>query len=186
MNDEQKIREAIERDEAWFAEACHRSEPVDTDAIKQRVRIEIGEQWLGRKLTGADDSQLSERIRGKVRVSLANSSRETDSTRGNTEKSRSTVYRFYWAVASAVGIAATLFLTLGDLLGPAPSITEVSENVEASYADAFEQYEGDDWDTSFGKLSAEFDSFASGAATADWGSDTSDGWFDTDGGATDG
>ncbi len=186
MNDEQKIREAIERDEAWLAEVCQLSEPIDMDAIKQRVRIEIGEQWLGRKLEGDDDSQLGERIRGKVRASLAKSSSEEGAASGSAKQSRPTVYRLYWAVASAVGIAATLFLTFGDLLGPAPSITEVSENVEASYADAFEQYEGDDWDTSFGKLSDEFDSFASGTATADWGSDTSDGWFDTDGGATDG
>lgn len=179
------MREAIERDEVWFGKLCSQGEQVDTNAIKQRIRIEIGEQWLARKLNESENPQLTNRIRAKVRESIGNASSEVAVAK-ESGNGHSTIHRLYWMGGSAIGMAAMLFLAFGNLLDPATPISIATQDSDSSFVDAFEQYEGDDWDTSFGELSDEFDTLASagsgeGSGSDDWGGEDSDGWFEANG-----
>lgn len=186
MTDDLKTREDIEHGETWLAKLCARSEPVDVSAIKKRVRVAIGEKWLAQRLNDANDAQVTGRMRGKLRESIARASRA-----GAPEFLRST-HRLHWVAVSAVGVAAMLLITFGDLLGRATQIDDVREEIEAPYANAFEQYEGDEWDTSLGELSSEFESLVSAsrsgvrldtnAESAESSNDALDGWFDAEDG----
>jgi|GEM_PF-6301356 len=177
--DEQKSNEAIQRDEAWLADLCKRTQSLDTDLIKQRIRVEINEQWLARKLTDADSpSRPGQRIRAKVREAIADVSRE------NKHDSRPMIYRVYWVAAGTLTIAAMLLLTVGEILRPPAPRDMASDQTEPSYVEAFEQYQGDAWDTSLDELADDLDAFASASefepGSIDWDGDTSDGWFSPD------
>jgi len=173
VTDKRTVKQAIERDEKWFADLCERSVELDTTAIKHRVRIEIGEQWLARKLDDTDDGHLADRMRQRTRGEL-------DASIAHASK-RPRVFRLHYAAAGAVAIAAMLTLTFSDLLAPATSITSPgsAETLDESYVNAFELYESDAWDTSLAQLSGELDEFDVKIDPADWSDDAS-GWFETD------
>jgi len=168
------MREAIERDEGWFTAVCPCDVATETSAIKQRVRIEIGELWLARKLDSTDDPDFATRVRESVREAFA------ESSRGDASGAPRRVSRLFYLGTGTAAIAAALVLSWMGLFSPGPVAKRgASETIETSYVDAFDQYESDDWDTSLDALSDEFDSVASGSN--DWDTGSTDGWFEIDG-----
>lgn len=62
-------RADIARDEAWLAERLIDS-AADAELIKLRVRVELGERWMGSRLDLAAPANLAGRIKARVREEL--------------------------------------------------------------------------------------------------------------------
>lgn len=174
MTDDRATREAIERDELWLAERCVRSEPIDTAAIKRRVRVEIGERWLSDQMDESDGDDVARRVREGVHTAI------------HTERDRRSPHRtlrFVLAIGGSVGIAAALALFWvlpKSAIVPIPGTT-----FDAGYADAFESYGQDDFDTSLNELSADLDRLFADGTLFDWQSDFSTDWLGLEDAAVD-
>lgn len=68
MHDD-KIQPDIARNEAWLADRLI-DPPADAELIKLRVRVELGERWLGSRLDIAAPADLAGRIKARLREEL--------------------------------------------------------------------------------------------------------------------
>jgi len=106
MNDHNQFRHEVERDERWLAERLVAMEPVDTQRIKLRVRLGMGEQWLAERLKNEPDVSVESATRIRVRRTLLEQ-RTTD----QTEEDRTAHGRRRWVAPTLafVGLAAAVW-----------------------------------------------------------------------------
>ncbi|MDO8630955.1 MAG: hypothetical protein Q7R41_10730 [Phycisphaerales bacterium] len=157
----------IVRDERWFAETLAASERVETERIKLRVRVEIGERWLSDKLHDPSASRLVDATRERVRTAL----QEARADGPVAVRMRGWSGRQWVAAAGAVmGVAAALVIVLTGVGGienaekMTTPVTNVPSNKETELIalSAFEQsgQVDEDVDQSLEELEKEI---------ADWG-----------------
>lgn len=161
MNECDTMLQEIARDERWFAEMLAASERVETERIKLRIRVEIGERWLSDKLHDPSASRLVDATRERVRAAL-----QVARADGPVAvRLRGWSGRQWLAAAGAVvGVAAALAIVLTGIGGienaekTAP-ITTVTSNEETGLIalSAFEQsgQDGEDVDQSLEELEKE-------------------------------
>ncbi len=174
MTDDRAMRDAIERDEQWLADLCDASDPIDRAAIKRRVRVEMGERWLAQQLHDADGGDVARGVRDGVRSAIQ-AERVRRSPHG--------ALRFVLAIGGPVGIAAALAFFW--VLPKSAILPSGQTTIEAGYADAFEAYTQDDFDTSLTELSDDLDRLVADGTLFEWESDFRGDWLGLEDAAVD-
>ena len=161
MTDEERQRIEIARDEQWLAGVCESSESIDTKRIKQRVRIEIGERWLDGQVSDEVPAGIAARVRQRVRRAVRAEQAGVVDDPGHSLRRRR---RLFVSIGGAVGIAAAITVAwIG--LGPAElSPTEPETEMELLFANAFEQFEDDEFDVYLSGLRDDLTQLAAGSA----------------------
>ncbi len=174
MTDEERQQGEIARDEHWLAGVCESSEAIDTKRIKQRVRIEIGERWLDGRMSDEVPADFTARMRQRVRRAVQAAQAGVGDDPGYSLRRRR---RLFISIGGAVGVAAAITIAwIG--LGPAElAPTEPETEMELLYADAFEQFEDDEFDVYLSGLRDDLTQLAAGSADGSL-DDMLDGLFD--------
>ena len=105
MTPDKGIRADIQRDERWLDEVADTPAGPSTDAVKRRVRIALGERWLGSQPPVEPPQDLSQRVKRRV---WAECGRLRDAGRSTVVLRRS--YRLRRWTASAAAVAAFAFV----------------------------------------------------------------------------
>ncbi|UCE58186.1 MAG: hypothetical protein JSU63_12160 [Phycisphaerales bacterium] len=135
-SDEQK-RE-IEQNERWFRRVCQDSVGPDTERIKQRVAVELSEQWLKKGLSDEIPTDLAERVKRRLWATLAADRCDAQQKMPALPKRGGARRAYRLAGAFGAVAAACVFAFIGLHFAK----TDV---VKLPVADAFEQYDEDDF-----------------------------------------
>ncbi|MFH1110218.1 MAG: hypothetical protein V1790_13645 [Planctomycetota bacterium] len=164
MNDSERQRGEIERDEQWLAGVCERSAEIDPARIKRAVRVAIEEQWLARNLSPDAPAGLSRRARHAVQEALAAAPRA--GLRGHRR-----VVRVWAWIGGGLAAAAAVVLTV---LGPwRLAATSDGDEASTSFVSAFEEFKDEDeaLDQELSQLRAAFYEFDQTVANG-WGEES--------------
>lgn len=158
------IEQSIARGEEWLRDTLAEPSGFNPDALKQRLRIELNQQWLASELIEVEPANLLAKTKQSVRATL-------DAASGKTAQSRNQNLRIVRWATSVLATAACVVLVANAYRQTAPSSAP-----EISYLSAFEQYEAEDYAESFMSLRSDLTSLATNKTQGE--SDVDDDTFD--------
>jgi len=139
---EGQLRE-IEEHEAWLRSICEPDASPPTDALKERVRTELAASWLDRQLSPEDAARAAQRAKAAIRIEL-------------TRRHRRRLQRGLFAIGTTgLGLAAAWALLWLSPFGSSPKTG--SHLSPFTYATAFEQFTGNEFDAALNDVAGEAD-----------------------------
>lgn len=158
------IEQSIARDEEWLRDTLAEPPGFNADALKQRIRIELNQQWLASELVDEEPTNLLARTKQSVQATL-------DTASQNKAQSRTQSLRIVRWASSVLATAACVVFVVNAYRHTAPS-----SEPDISYLSAFEQYEAENFTESFASLRSDLTSLTTNKTQDD--SDVDDDTFD--------
>lgn len=164
MTDERQQRTEIEAGEAWLRSIDVGVGGPDLDIVKRRIRVAVDEAWIDPQLGAGPSIDVADGVKRRLREVLAERRSDGPDRRIDDGPSRRSWRPAGW-LAGLSAAAVVAFCIVG---------LDARTAIEMPTADAFEQYEIDDFDTALGTLDDELQEFEvvfsdwSGSGDEDW------------------
>lgn len=165
MTDERQQRAEIEAGEAWLRSVDAGVGGPDVDAVKRRICMAVDEAWIDPQLGTGPSIDVGANVKRRIREVLAERQSDGPDGRIDDASSRRSWRPARW-LAGLSAAAVVAFCIVG---------LDVQTEIEMPTADAFEQYEIDDFDTALGALDDELQELE--VVFSDWNGSFDDDWL---------
>ncbi|MEK6799953.1 MAG: hypothetical protein AABZ12_13390 [Planctomycetota bacterium] len=172
MNPSENLPRETEPGESWLRSMLPAAEQVDGTAIKQRIRVELGERWLKGELRNGDTTRTVVAARNRVHEQLAADQRLDSPLRSTRRRIKRWIIGLPAGLATAAALVIVSFGWLQTVTQDTGSgFVELSEFAEDGVLNF------DDLDVAIDELRAKFDAADGTLAINDEPFDEVRGWF---------